>query len=783
MSQSQPKSGVARFLRAGLAGIAMLATGATVSTGCLDRPVQPSTPTTSNIFVDVIRQTAIDKIDLLFVIDNSISMADKQAILRDAVPQLVNRLVTPLQDPTTGAPEFKAVRDIHIGIVTSSLGGHGADFCSPTGDPNWNTTKDDHGRLIGAPGMRQGTPPTFQNLGFLAWDPDNQYGGETNAGTLINNFQTLVGLAGETGCGFEATLEAWYRFLIDPNPPADVQNQNSVSVPIGTDNDVLNQRKAFLRPDSLVAIIMLTDENDCSVADSGVGWLSSQGTLNNVPFHLPRATSICNNNPNDPCCLSCNAQNPPGNCNVGGDPECAKGGSLDELGDALNLRCWQQKRRFGIDFLYPTDRYVEALTLPQVKDRDGQIKTNPLYDTGGTAAPRDKGIVFLAGIVGVPWQDIATTGPTATCPNCTDTLNDPTRLEYKRFEDINWDQIVGDVNAYVMPQDPLMVETPDARTGTNPATGDPLAPTSSTNPQENAINGHEYNIPARNDLQYACIFQLAAPRDCSAGTGACDCLSTDVGMNKPLCQPPGGGAAGTTQYWAKGYPGLRHLQVLKDFGSNSIVASICPKIATGSGTDPNYGYNPAVGAIIDRLKEVLSGKCLPRQLVVVQDNPDTPENECDLAGVPCGSVKCQVIQALVAQGGVCGDCGAGREPLNTGNEDDAALDTAVRKKLRELGSCGGTTGVACADYCLCRILQLTDQGLAQCQAGDPAAPPGYCYIDEAIATANNNPILDNCDETEKQVLSFVGNDMPAKGSIGFIACSGKTFDVQPLPGQ
>src|SRR5512144_1995052 len=37
-----------------------------------------------------------DKIDLLFMIDNSISMSDKQAILRAAVPDLVNRLVNPI---------------------------------------------------------------------------------------------------------------------------------------------------------------------------------------------------------------------------------------------------------------------------------------------------------------------------------------------------------------------------------------------------------------------------------------------------------------------------------------------------------------------------------------------------------------------------------------------------------------------------------------------------------------------------------------------------------------
>ena len=89
-----------------------------------------------------------DKIDLLFMIDNSRSMADKQEILRDAVPVLLERLINPalrqprhrqqLSNPRSAAQcpgplerEFKPIDDIHIGIVTSSLGGHGADTCSP----------------------------------------------------------------------------------------------------------------------------------------------------------------------------------------------------------------------------------------------------------------------------------------------------------------------------------------------------------------------------------------------------------------------------------------------------------------------------------------------------------------------------------------------------------------------------------------------------------------------------------------------------------------------------
>ncbi|MCL2725845.1 MAG: hypothetical protein FWD69_15565, partial [Polyangiaceae bacterium] len=52
-----------------------------------------------------VSQQQVDKVDLLFMIDNSSSMADKQAILSQAVPQLLNGLLQPAcVDKDTGAP-------------------------------------------------------------------------------------------------------------------------------------------------------------------------------------------------------------------------------------------------------------------------------------------------------------------------------------------------------------------------------------------------------------------------------------------------------------------------------------------------------------------------------------------------------------------------------------------------------------------------------------------------------------------------------------------------------
>jgi len=317
-----------------------------------------------------------------------------------------------------------------------------------------------------------------------------------------------------------------------------------------------------------------------------------------------------------------------------------------------------------------------------------------------------------------------------------------------------------------------MWETIDDRTrmgGTpNPVTNDPLAPASSgglTNP----INGHEYDSPERTDLQYSFIFPLATTKNCTGNPppAGCDCAEAS---NKPLCQ-------GNTQTHAKAYPGLRELRVLKLMGEgevdNAIVASICPKI-TQQG-NPDFGYNPAVAAIIDRLKEALQGRCLPRALNVDEQT---------------GVVPCAVVEATFSPDGTCAPCTSqpGRDELIG---DKTALVKPVRTQLQRTGNCGGKTDKPCENYCLCEILpaggQITDQTTGGVEITDQAALntcqtsaqtstfTGYCYVDEAQQippdAAARQAILAKCPPTQKRILRFSDNT-PAKGAIAFIACLG-----------
>jgi hypothetical protein len=585
-----------------------------------------------------------NRLDLLLMIDNSVSMADKQQMLQTAVPDVVGRLVNPMcvdtegnqyptetaalepsdDCPTVGGEalsrEFQPIADINVAVITSSLGGFGATSGACANSPG-SDQKEDMAHLIGSLprgvlALNGTTAANQDGLGFLEWRG-------TNRTTFETAFQNLVMASGEFGCGYEASLEAWYRFLIDPAPYAELAAVSCV--PGGTDTNcragsgvdetILEQRAAFLRPDSLVTVLMMTDENDCSVKASGQAWYMAQvGAMN----PMWRSAAICETDPNNACCYSC-GQAPPAGCTgdaVCGDPANTRENGdyyLDEMGrksieDQDNLRCWHQKQRFGVDFLFPTARYSNALTsahlcvtrndLDETQCGAGTLTGNPLYPLHPVSGEgtRHPSMVFLMGLVGVPWQDLVVDA------NDTEQMRYQTSAE--RQAQNTWDLILGDG---ITPDDPLMIESIVPRATLPPPTAGYLA---------NPINGHEWQPNPPSDLQYACIFPLPTPRDCAEleandDPRHCDCDGAAATMEgqqaKPLCQAPDG-SYGMVQRFGKAYPGIRPLQVLKqidDINGNAIVTSICPRNVSDD-TRQDYGYNPAMSALIAVLKNRLT---------------------------------------------------------------------------------------------------------------------------------------------------------------------------------
>jgi hypothetical protein len=510
---------------------------------------------------DAIGATTASKVDLLLVVDNSASMGDKAKLLASSLSPLLKKVAE-------GG-------DVHVGVISSSLGTMGGDVCSSTG-------QNQHGHLSNlGPGN---TPLASASQGFLSYGG----GGPTDIDALIADAESLVKGVGESGCGLEAQLESMYHFLVQPDPWQDVVvDANNQATLQGLDTVLLQQRKAFLRPDSLVVVVMLTDEDD-STADpravGGQGWAFMANQFPGSPVFradgksttAPRATSACASDPGSVDCTSCGFAP---TCNpsdaacqkIKNDPECQKnGGYYGPTEEQLNVRFHRMKERFGIDPQFPISRYVDGFTKAKVPDRAGEHTqvgttisgylgtarcTNPLFAASLPSAPGDelcnlptgtrgKDLVVFAVLGGVPNQLV---GPWPA-----------------------WSAILGaDPEAFDFTGlDPHMVQSRTARPSLP-------APTSTRGDNgSDPIHGREWDT-GDNDLQYACTFVLPAVKTCTNAETACDCA--DPARNPPLC-----GATLGQQVKAKAYPTVRELLVAKKLGDRGIAGSICPvSVASG----------------------------------------------------------------------------------------------------------------------------------------------------------------------------------------------------------
>ncbi len=733
-----------------------------------------------------LRTTVIDKIDILFDIDNSASMGDKQAYLQAAIPDLVNRLINPnCINPATNAsdgpsnaglcpnpadrPEFTPVHDMHLGIISSSLGPRGGDACAPQAMApppfsNVLANDDDQAHLLNrsltfsangntvTQGIVQDAPASDP---FLYWFPVAANMGETagpgspimNGTALISDFTELVGGAGTFGCGIESQLESWYRFLVQPDPYQSISLRGSIANGTGSwngvDATILQERHDFLRPDSFVVIVVLSDENDSeidvrSIGGLGVNWMAGA-------FQPPKSTAICATSPGSPECQSCAQGN-----NASTDGNCMNGGStytaVNDWGYDLNLRHVHMKAKYGIDPQYPIERYVTGLTSTTVPDRNGEYPSgasayqgmndcqNPLFagnlPNGSQvtvdalchtpAGPRTKDQVLFAHIGGVPSSllHFKAGDPAGSALSSADWVkilgNDPENYDYSGI-------------------DPHMIESYSPRSN--------LPPPGSAN-NADPTTGHEWitNTGAGHvtavDLEYACTFALVnaqgtpTQRDCTQAQNAdaCDCPHLAGSLNAeelpPICDP----MVQTSQIGAKAYPTVRELLLAKKLGSQGVVSSICPiDVAdNAAGNDPLYGYRPAVSLIVDHMEAAIGKEqCLPAPL--------SDAAHCSL-----------LLQVPDGAAGTFGSC------MNPGCPPSAGLQTPDQDTLTSLcqnlesayqqqvdGSGGNTVGfVDPASVPVCELHQLVDnaalnQDVALDFQGGSCAnsrDAGWCYV-------------------------------------------------------
>ncbi len=764
-----PKTRAKRWLGAALTlGASVAIFGAQ---GCLDRPVVPITPGKGGISISKIRVARVDKVDLLLVVDNSISMADKQSELGRRMPELVAALTDPTPDPVTKKPAN--VLDMHVGVITSSLGSHGTSACAVE---ITNKSNNDRGHLLPRAGEGGGmgwdtttanssaTAPTIAcpapvAASPLSWvfkpeaDPSAMFKGyPTGSQQLEVATSCVVASAKEQGCGYEETWEAMYHFLVDPAPygkaevkctfgiSGDACGNNKIVVE-GVDDELLAQRKAFLRPDSLLAVVVLSDENDSSLKPAGLNWLPwgyGKG-------QMQRGWAACESVPDDfepetPAefaklhdeykCYSCFER--------GEDPNCKVPWAKDPLNndvDGRNMRAMRQTNRYGYNFLWGRQRYVDAFTKQQVFGSDNKLAPNPVY-AGGF---RTQDLIVVATIVGVPRKLVANADGSP-----------------KELTDEDWIKIQGPIGQ----RDPQMIESIKPRDGVPKFAGDRTINYS----KAEGGNGGDRDVTDGDDLQYACIEARSAP-----GANN-DCEGTAPETKNPLC------AAGNTQPFFKAYPGLRHLRIAKDLGVSGFVASICAE-----------SYKPAIQGITNKLKAALNAQCLRTSL-----SPDEK-----------GNVNCLIIEAMkegTDAGKKCEDIGKGlctpgaapcrREgsdyppvspdqaaaqlnlPITVVGTDGTASSTQTQAAFDAASGNVYVTGADGKQHLVCELEQLQDAAQQSCITDpnfsiDPAAGGGWCYS----SGDNLQKVAPQCIKLGAPgTVRFFGGAEPRNGSEVFTYC-------------
>jgi hypothetical protein len=183
-------------------------------------------------------------VDILFVVDNSNSMMEEQELLARQMASLLPELITRTR-PSEG-DILPAVEDLHVGVVSTDMGTHGTSIMT-CGNP----MNGDNGVLQNS-GLQPGCQSAYSApdcprtecpwLAHSADAPDD--GTDPSNPPIWVDFGCIASL-GTGGCGFEQQLEA-----------------GLVALTVHSDSGGPNE--GFLREGSVLSVVLVTDEDDCS---------------------------------------------------------------------------------------------------------------------------------------------------------------------------------------------------------------------------------------------------------------------------------------------------------------------------------------------------------------------------------------------------------------------------------------------------------------------------------------------------------------------------------------
>ncbi len=209
---------------------------------------------------------SVSSVDLLLMIDNSNSMSEEQLSLVTEIPRVIHILTSGDRD-ADGVRDFAPVTSLHVGIIDSDMG-----TGSVTGIESCSGGFGDDGIMQNHGSFESGCMPTYPSGIFdFASGRDDE--------TAFANDVGCVASLGTDGCGFEHQLEAPLKALTlvpttdGTSPVSWTRPGYRPAVFLGSTfghGGPGGANDGFMRPDSVLAILLVSDEEDCSAIDPSI---------------------------------------------------------------------------------------------------------------------------------------------------------------------------------------------------------------------------------------------------------------------------------------------------------------------------------------------------------------------------------------------------------------------------------------------------------------------------------------------------------------------------------
>lgn len=207
----------------------------------------------------------LEAVDILLVVDDSASLGYQAAQLKEQLP----RMLTAITRGGEGETSFPAIESVHVAVTTTAMG-IGREL------PPACTSDSVNDGVFVKPG-EVGVTCDVSYPGYLDFE-----GGPAALATADSVACVPLVFADEhaSGCGFEQPLEAALKSVW---PEADKRVEFTSGQGHG-----MGENAGFLRPNSLLVVVVVTDEDDCSAQDQSVFAMGEDlGAINLRCFNYP----------------------------------------------------------------------------------------------------------------------------------------------------------------------------------------------------------------------------------------------------------------------------------------------------------------------------------------------------------------------------------------------------------------------------------------------------------------------------------------------------------------